>query len=404
LAVRYGPSFGLRDDVTPAVGVSGPEVAIPVLGLLPGTAYQLQVVAHGERSEAVGAVLSFTTGDLPSDIPVFVASGSDPSPGFVLFAAGTYGLIIDNTGRVVWYRQLAGPTLNLQAQPSGGYTTSPVLTDPNDPWPWVEYDALGNVVRTFGCARNLRPRFHDLMVESDGSYWIMCDETRVMDLTAIGGVSQANVTGTVIQHLDRSDALHFEWSPFDHFAITDLDSASRAGPVVNWTHGNALDFDLDGNLLVSFRSLSEITKIEPLTGTVLWRMGGMANQFTFPRPGSPFSHQHGLRMTQPGELQVLDNLGEPTGSRAERYSFDEQTLTARMVGSFSDAPAVTAQLGGATQVLTEGRILVAYGNAGRVQEYDALGNVVWEIQGNPGYVFRAQRIPSLYLPGIRAGR
>jgi hypothetical protein len=44
-------------------------------------------------------------------------------------------------------------------------------------------------------------------------------------------------------------------------------------------------------------------------------------------------------------------------------------------------------------------VLVAYGNGNRVQEYDAAGNVVWEIHGNPGYVFRAQRIVSLYRPG-----
>jgi hypothetical protein len=35
-----------------------------------------------------------------------------------------------------------------------------------------------------------------------------------------------------------------------------------------------------------------------------------------------------------------------------------------------------------------------------VEEYDAAGNVVWRIEGEPGYVFRAQRIISLYQPGV----
>jgi hypothetical protein len=39
-----------------------------------------------------------------------------------------------------------------------------------------------------------------------------------------------------------------------------------------------------------------------------------------------------------------------------------------------------------------------------VQEYDAVGNVVWEIEGNAGYVFRAERIASLYRPGAAANR
>jgi hypothetical protein len=35
-----------------------------------------------------------------------------------------------------------------------------------------------------------------------------------------------------------------------------------------------------------------------------------------------------------------------------------------------------------------------------VQEYDGDGAVVWEIEGDAGYIFRAQRIISLYHPEI----
>jgi hypothetical protein len=58
-----------------------------------------------------------------------------------------------------------------------------------------------------------------------------------------------------------------------------------------------------------------------------------------------------------------------------------------------------AQLGGTTHHLPNGRTLVAFGNGDRVQEFDASGSIVWEIQGSAGYVFRAQRINSLYHPG-----
>jgi hypothetical protein len=43
---------------------------------------------------------------------------------------------------------------------------------------------------------------------------------------------------------------------------------------------------------------------------------------------------------------------------------------------------------------------VSFGNGNAVQEYDALGNGVWRIVGNSGYIFRAQRIRSLYRPGV----
>ena len=77
---------------------------------------------------------------------------------------------------------------------------------------------------------------------------------------------------------------------------------------------------------------------------------------------------------------------------------------ARLVASYGSDPAVTAQLGGTTQELPGGRALVSFGTAGRVEEYDASGQVVWRIEGSPGYIFRAQRIRSLYHPGVGSPR
>ena len=39
----------------------------------------------------------------------------------------------------------------------------------------------------------------------------------------------AMVTGTVVQHIDPAGAMAFECSPFDHFAITDVEPEARAG-------------------------------------------------------------------------------------------------------------------------------------------------------------------------------
>jgi hypothetical protein len=105
-AVRFGPVGEGLDSVTPATPLSSDSAALPVLGLLPETSYRLQVVAYGEGPLSTGDTLSFTTGSLPTDLPVYSAGGSDPSPGYVVFAADPYGLVIDNTGRIVWYRYL----------------------------------------------------------------------------------------------------------------------------------------------------------------------------------------------------------------------------------------------------------------------------------------------------------
>ena len=400
VAVRYGLEGSERDGVTAAVRSPSESAVVPVLGLLPDQRYELQVVAFGTGGTVVGEIQSFTTGTLPADLPVYTAGGPDPSPGYVVFAAAKYGLVIDNTGRVVWYHRFPdGPGLNFMPQPTGGYVVRPPTPDQTDRELWIEIDPLGNVRRSLDCAGGLVSRLHDLIAEPDGAYWIMCDETRPIDLSALGGVPSASVTGTVVQHVAGDGTLLFQWNPFDHFAITDLEASERAGPTVNWTHGNAIDLDADGNLVVSFRNLGEVTKIDTRTGAVLWRMGGIGNQFTFEgTPVPAFFRQHGARLGGAGQLVLLDNLGNPTGSRAERYVYDEASRSARLLGSYGSTPSVTALLGGSTQALPGGRTLVSFGTAGRVEEYDAAGAMVWRIEGNPGYIFRAQRIRSLYRP------
>lgn len=412
VTVRHADSVSVQispagdHSVTPAVVPAGGTASIPVLGLRAEQRYILRPVAHGPGGTTVGDAFELTTGSLPADLPRYTAGGPDPLPGYVVFGAGLYGVIIDNAGRVVWYHRFAnGPGLTFMVQPTGRYVAHPPTPQAGDLEPWVEIDPLGTVTRTMACARGLVTRPHDLIAQPDGSYWLLCDETRTMDLSGIGGVLGARVTGTVVQHVAADGALLFEWNPFDHFAITDVEQAERVGSSVNWMHGNALDFDTDGNLLVSFRNLGEITKIDVRTGDVIWRMGGTRNQFTFlDTPMPAFAHQHGVRRYAAGALVILDNIGTPTESRAERYVIDDVARTARLVSSHGAVPAVVTQIGGSVQPLPNGRTLVSFGTEGRVEEYADDDRVLWSIYGNPGYVFRAQRIRSLYAPGIGTAR
>jgi len=394
------------EAVTPAVAVTADTTAIPVLGLLAAHRYRLRVVASGAGGTTVGGTLELTTDTLPSDLPRYVAGGEDPTPGYVVFSAGRFGVVIDNAGRVVWYRRFPnGPGLTFTAEPTGKYYARVPAASPSEPTPWVELDPLGNITRTFECANGLVARFHDLIAQPDGSYWLLCDETRRMDLSSVGGVDGARVTGTAVQHISAQGTLLFRWSPFDHFAITDGDPRDRTGADVNWTHGNALDLASDGNLLVSFRNLGEVTKIDVATGSVIWRLGGRRNGFTFVDvPNGSFAGQHSARWYAPGAVILLDNLGNPAESRAERYVLDEKQMTARLVGSYGSFPGVVTQIGGSVQNLPGGRTLVSFGTAGRVEEYDAAGRAVWRIEQNAGYVFRAQRISSLYAPGVGVAR
>ena len=401
VAVRFRRSGDSIEEVTPATRVLEASTTIPVLGLQEKTQYDFHVVAFNECGTSTGETLSFSTAALPSDLPRYSAAGSDPSPGYVAFAAGNYGIVIDNTGRIVWYHRFPnGPGLNFQPQPNGRYVARPAPAA-GEIAQWTEIDPLGNTTRTLGCGRGLPARLHDMIALANGSYWLLCDEVRAVDLSAIGRSAQSLVLGTVIQHVDPAKTVAFDWSAFDHLEIdaSVLEAVDPSGSVLNWTHGNSIDLDADGNVLVSFRNLSEVAKIDARTGAVVWRMGGLRNQFSFENASPGFARQHGVRATGAGRLQLLDNLGDPLLSRAERYEYDENLRTVRQSSSYASSSGVVAQIGGTTQSLPGGRMLVSFGNGGSVEETDPAGNIVWQIKGNPGYVFRAQRISSLYRPG-----
>lgn len=404
-AVRFRAPGESGDSTTPAFFLEDGQVRVPVLGLLPSNTYALRAVLWRD-GDSVSRNLEFTTGALPPDLPSYTAGGPSPLPGYVVFAAGAYGLVINNAGRVVWYRKIEpnGPGLNFMAQPTGVYTVRPASSTLAAPGRWIEFDAEGFPVRDFGCLNGFTARFHDLVVEPDGSYWIMCDETRTMDLSSVGGVAGAQVTGTVIQHISGSGTLLLHWSPFDHFQITDLEASSRTGSSVNWTHGNSLAVDTDGNILASFRSLHEITKINATTGQVIWRMGGLANQFTFSGSGAPgFQAQHNVRVVGPNRFIILDNTGS-ADSRYERYVLDPSSRHATLESWYTASTPVQTAIGGSVQRAGAGRWLASFGTMGRVEEFDDSGALHWQINGNPGYVFRAQRIHSLYNPGAGSER
>jgi hypothetical protein len=405
--VRYRLAAGDTDSLTPAIPVtSGREDTIAVLGLLPEAAYDLRLVLYGGQSASVDSLVSdaltFTTGALPPDLPTYTAGGTTPLPGYLVFSAAPFGIIIDGSGRVVWYKRFPdpGPSLNFMAEPTGALVGRLATADTTDDNPFVEIDPAGFERRQLRCAANRPLRFHDLLLLADGSYWIMCDDTRTMDLTAVGGNANALVTGTTIQHVDAAGALLFEWDPFDHFQITDANpSVYQNSVAVNWTHGNSFDFDTDGNLIVSFRSLDEITKIDVQSGTVIWRMGGLRNEFTFDGlPGSGFSRQHNVRVIGPGRFIILDNLGGNTESRYERYVVDAGAHTATLEQSYVATPSVLTAIGGSVQAVEPDLYLVSFGTQGVVDLFDASGSKLWSITSNPGYVFRAERIRTLYAP------
>lgn len=406
LTVELTNDEGQRHS-TPCFPTTGNPAQLPLLGLTEKTTYTCRVIAFSADGRiASGETFEIVTGTLPDDLPRMSAvQNPGVTPGYVLLSMPSasvqgrfYALIVDNAGEVKWYRTLSNLILDFQKQDDGSYT---VFSSHDGATPrFLQMDNLGDVQEEYRSQVFPETGPHELRLRQDG-YCLFGVEYRLMDLTAIGGQSNARVRGLSVEY-HRNAGVSLVWNTFDHFAVGDaLPDIPVTGPDVNPWHGNAIEVDTDGHLLVSFRSLGEITKINSTTGEIIWRLGGRNNQFTIiADPLNGFTHQHGIRRLPNGNVILFDNGGlhSPPASRAVEYRLDEHSRTAELVWEFRPAPPIFSPFLGFAQRLENGHTLVCFGRSQRVIEVDANGSVVWELHvDEPGkYPYRAIRVASLY--------
>ncbi len=403
VAMEYSTD-SLSFQSTPRFSVNDTSVAVPILGLRPATMYFLRAKAFSQSGDStLSSSVVLQTDSLPANMPVFTLTASNiPSPGYVMLgltptptSGPSAAVIANNGGEIVWYRQFDGPVTDFQRQPNGKFTAYSTL---NGVSRFFEMDALGNIVNEYSAQTTAETGVHELRVVGT-DYYLYATDFRTMDLTGIGGLSNARVRGMTIEG-NTTGSSPFRWSTFDHFLVADAQSdIPLTGANVNPWHANAIEIDADGDLLVSFRNMDEVTKIDKETGAIIWRLGGENNQFTFVNdPLNGFSHQHGIRRLANGNILLFDNgnLHVPPVSRAVEYTVDENAMTAQMVWEYRNASMLYGFALGFAHRNEDGRTLICYGTVQRILEVDAFGSISWDLSIPNHFPYRAFRINSLY--------
>jgi len=231
-------------------------------------------------------------------------------------------------------------------------------------------DSTFTVVDSVSCAGGIITDRHDLRLLDNGHYLLLGTEFLTMDLSGynlfLGNNSPGSATATVecglIQELDSAKNLLWEWHLADHFDFLETDTTRLNNPEeVDWSHCNAVEMDQDGNILLSSRHFNEITKIDRQADTIIWRLGGPNNDYTFvDDPG--FFWQHDIRRLPNGNITLFDNSrpGAHPG-RGVEYMLDESQYIATPVWSRSfDTVAYSTAMGN-LQRLDDGNTLVGWG-------------------------------------------
>jgi len=220
---------------------------------------------------------------LPNDFPsVEVRVNDNPDSGFIFmnnWEGTSYIMILENSGTPVFYKKMPGRASDFKVQPTG------ILTHyfAENLWAFVAMDSTYTVIDTFRCENGYTTNEYELQVLPNGHALLIANDYQIFDMSQIvpGGNPHAIVLGDHVQELDGSKNVVFEWRCWDHFNVTDAIYEDLTAATIDMVHMNAIDVDNDGNILVSSRNLSEITKINRETGEIMWRLGGVNNEFTF---------------------------------------------------------------------------------------------------------------------------
>lgn len=404
---------------TPFERVTGTAGSITVLGLRDSTAYSLVLESVGAGAITLGPKRAVTTHALPPSVAGFHLRGTgSPSLPYTLLtplpqdttflAYQGCPVIFDADGDVRWYHCFPGRwALEAKQQRNGDIT---VYIGRSFGWQpadgsFEELTPAGDVVRAFTASPPEYTDPHELLLSFDGAgaptVHVLGYSIDTVDLTAGGLLGTAPLATHIVERRRPDGSVAFRWRAAEHF--TPADWPAGQPPIPDLDHPSSLALDRDGNYVVSFQAMDEITRIDAATGRTLWRFGGHHNQFQIvDDPLGGFSGQHDVQVLDNGNLLLMDNHVRSFGpSRAVEYSLDTTHMVAHMVWEFRPEPSRFSPMLGSAQRLPNGATLVGFGATGRVVETSGQ-SATWDATLTSGAAtnvvsfYRAIGIRSLY--------
>lgn len=390
-------------------------VARPRSTLASGDSHDSPGVSPGRRKLALDGPVgpigvgspTFPNGvSVPDNFPrinIAVNNNPDPNPIFLDNRGGggnPYNVIFDNSGSPIWYRRMPDERRDMKVQHNGVLT---MLARDNGTH-FNGFDTNYNLIKTYWADNGYGVDEHELQVLTNGNYLLIGLRGETVDMTRFipNGNPGAGVTEQIIQEFTAAGELIFQWRAWDHFDIRDQgEFIDITGGGFDFPHINAIDIDTDGNIVISSRSLSEITKIDRTTGDFIWRLGGHHNQMTFindPLQGP--RNQHAIRSAGTNHYTLFDNgdLHTPSMSRGVEYQVDTNLMTATVVWQYPKVPDPNyySFYMGDTQRLPNGNTLInwAVGNLPKLTEIRPDGSKAFEMNWVDGFeAYRVWRCP-----------
>jgi hypothetical protein len=327
--------------------------------------------------------------------------------GFTLFAPQSGSgkvYLIDIDGEVVHTRQMPYPAGNYGFLTERGtlFYNGKVIEDSNrfisrQPWKGgavLEADWNGRVLWEV----RHPDHHHDGLRLRNGNVLLLClaQLPRELATQLQGGMPGTEHEGEMyadyLVEMTTDGGEVWKWRAWEHLdPRTDRITAVQERRE-EWTHGNGIAELPNGDIVVSFRTISTVIIIERRTGKIIWKLGA-----------PPLAGQHAPTPLPNGNLLIFDNgphrLDHPMPfSRVIEF----ELATKQIVWAYqekSECEFFSPRISNA-QRLPNGNTLVCEGSFGRLFEVTVDGELVWELvnlyfgegpNGTNNRVFRAYR-------------
>jgi hypothetical protein len=329
----------------------------------------------------------------PSTVSITTQALPGAAPGDLLLAPyqgeGTAGpMIVEQNGDLVWFHPLpAGEdATSLKVQQ---YDGKPVLTwwqgrvlevgfgQGEDVIYNTSYQRVGSVHAGNGYHADL----HEFRLEPEGTAWIDMFSPIEANLSPYHGLSNGQITDSVIQEIDvKTGLVMWEWHALGHIPIGESHSpAPTSSYPWDYVHINSISLGSSGDVLLSARNTWTLYDVDLRSGAVRWRLGGEHSNFKL-GPGTRTYWQHDAEWQPGGLISVFDNGSDPPKEKQSRGLLLDPNLathTVTLVKQFvNPTKTLLATSQGNLLALPGGDWLMGYGGLPNFTEYDSSGQVL----------------------------
>jgi arylsulfate sulfotransferase len=222
---------------------------------------------------------------------------------------------------------------------------------------------------------------HDFILISDTHYIAMAYFEKTVNNIPVSLTPIANckVVAPIIQEVNNGSVV-WEW---DGTNVPELYTTSVEGNdfttgalTQDYAHLNSISLDpKDNNVVVSFRNLNQVMKINHQTNAIMWRLGGKNSDFPV-SADQKFLRQHDAHFLADGKTIILFDNGDITErpyTRIQEFTLDETNKTVTATKSM-DMPNKTFSRYMGSVVKTDSSYFIGCGADPRVIEVNLSSN------------------------------